>query len=253
MPRKESLLISTIVELADSLVDDFDVIDLLTRLSNRCVETFGVDAAGVMLASPGGELQFIASSSESMRLLELLQLQSNEGPCVDCFTTGQAIVNRSLDSSADVWPTFAPKAIDEGFHSVHCLPLRLRGKSVGALNLFRKDQGLLDSEDVALAQGFADIATIAILQHQTIHDAQALNDQLSNALNSRISIEQAKGMISQANGCDMLEAFGRLRSHSRNHNRGLTEVARSIVSGDLAPSEVDLPKPASARTTPRQT
>ncbi len=244
MPRKDSLLIATIVELADSLVDDFDVIDLLTRLSHRCVETFGVDAAGVMLASPGGELQFIASSSESMHMLELLQLQANEGPCVDCFNSGTPIINRSLEECLVQWPTFAPKAIGQGFHSVHCLPLRLRGKSVGALNLFRTSEGLFNDEDVALAQGFADIATIAILQHQTIRGAGVLNEQLSNALNSRIIIEQAKGMISQANHCDMLDAFARLRAHSRNHNRGLTDLARAVVTEEIAPADVDIPSSA---------
>jgi GAF domain-containing protein len=194
---RESLLISTLVELADNLVDNFDVIDVLTVLSDRCVEAIDVDAAGVMLASPGGELQFVASSSESMRVLELFQIQADEGPCVDCYKDGNAIVNHALEVPDARWPRFTPQAVAQGFRSVHCLPLRLRGRTIGALNLFRTEQGPLDADDVIVAQGLADVATIAILQHRTSLDARLLNDQLSNALNSRIIIEQAKGKVSQ--------------------------------------------------------
>ena len=244
---RESLLIATLVELADNLVDDFDVIDVLTVLSLRCVEAIDVDAAGVMLASPGGELQFIASSSESMRVLELLQIQADEGPCVDCYKDGNAIVNHELKDSDERWPNFSPRAIALGFHSVHCLPMRLRGRTIGALNFFRKEAGLLDDEDVILAQGLADIATIAILQHRTSLDAKTLNFQLSHALDSRIIIEQAKGKIAQATGCDMDQAFGRLRAHARNHNQGLTSVATLVVDGSLSGNDLDLPTVSKSR------
>ena len=246
MPR-ESRVIATLVELADNLVDNFDIIDLLTTLSARCVETFDVDAAGVMLASPGGELQYVASSIESMRILELFQLQANEGPCVDCFRDGKAIINHALHANDDRWPLFTPQALAFGFHSVPCMPLRLRGRTVGALNLFRTEEGVLSDEDVILAQGLADVATIALLQHQTALDARMLNDQLSNALNSRIIIEQAKGIVGQATNCNMDEAFDRLRAHSRNHNLRLTDVARSLVTGELSPEELDAPRPHSSR------
>ena len=242
---RESLLIATIVELADNLVDDFDVIDVLSVLSRRCVDAIDVDAVGIMLASPGGELQFIASSSDSMRVLELFQIQVDEGPCVDCFKDGKAIVNYDLADSYDRWPVFGPRAVAHGFHSVHSLPMRLRGRTIGALNLFRSKLGHLDAEDVALAQGLADVATIAILQHRTSTDAKTLNDQLSYALNSRIIIEQAKGMVSQATNTDMDHAFGCLRSHARNHNLGLTEVANMVVSHALAATDLD------ASPTPR--
>lgn len=238
---RESLLISTLVELADNLVDDFDVIDVLTMLSLRCVEAIDVDAAGVMLASPGGELQFIASSSESMRVLELLQIQVNEGPCVDCYKNGKAIINHSLTDPDERWPRFSPRAIAQGFHSVHCLPMRLRGRTIGALNFFRTEQGPLQADDVVLAQGLADVATIAILQHRTSIDAKTLNYQLSNALNSRIIIEQAKGKVSQATSIDMDHAFDRLRTHARNHNLGLTVVAAMVVDGSLSGADLDRP------------
>ena len=244
---RESLLVATLVELADNLVDHYDIIDVLTVLSDRCVEAIDVDAAGVMLASPGGELQFVASSSESMRVLELFQIQADEGPCVDCFRSGQAIVNHSLSETDGRWPLFTPRALAQGFRSVHSLPMRLRGRTIGALNLFRTTQGPMGTDDVVVAQGLADVATIAILQHRSSLDAHTLNEQLSNALNSRIVIEQAKGIISQATNCDMDDAFGRLRSHARNHNEGLTEVAWGLVEGTLKPQDLDQPKETNSK------
>jgi GAF domain-containing protein len=206
-------------------------------LCNRCVETIDVDAAGVMLVSPTGELQFIASSSDSMRVLELYQIQVAEGPCVDCFNTGEAIIDRTLSDVSDQWPNFSPRAIELGFHSVYCLPMRLRGRVIGALNFFRGETAELDERDVVVAQGLADVATIAILQHQSFLDAKILNSQLSIALNSRIIIEQAKGMISQATNCEMDQAFDRLRRYARNHNQGLTLVATDVVNGTIRTQE----------------
>lgn len=244
---RESLLISTLVELADNLVDEFDVIEVLTMLCNRCVDTVDVDAAGVMLVSPTGVLQYVASSSESMRVLELYQIQVDEGPCVDCFHTGEAIINQGLDHDDDKWPNFRPRAVALGFHSVYCLPMRLRGRVIGALNFFRVDPQDLDAEDVIVAQGLADVATIAILQHQSSLDAKILSAQLNNALNSRIIIEQAKGMISQALRCDMDLAFNRLRAYARNHNARLTAVASSIVEGSIPIVDLDETKPSGSR------
>jgi GAF domain-containing protein len=231
---RESLLVATTVELADNLIDNFDVIDVLTLLSDRCVQTIDVSSAGVLLGLPGGDLQFVTSSSEPMRVLELLQIQANEGPSVDCRADGIAIINRELRDPDERWPRFSRRAIALGFRSVHCLPLRLRGRTIGALNLFRGDTGLLSHEDVVVAQGFADVATIAILQHQSALRARVLNDQLNIALNSRIIIEQAKGMVSHSLQCDIDFAFGRLRAHARNHNLHLTDVATAVVSGTLA-------------------
>ena len=244
---RESILVATLVELADNLVDNYDVIDILTVMSDRCVEAIGVDAAGVMLALPGGELQFVASSSESMRVLELFQIQANEGPCVDCYAGGVAVINAALAEPDERWPRFTPRALAQGFHSVHCLPMRLRGRTIGALNLFRSSEGALDESDIVVAQGLADVATIAILQHQTSLNSKILNDQLSNALNSRIIIEQAKGMIGQATACDMDQAFVWLRGHARNHNERLTDVAARIVAGALVVDDLARPTPPSNR------
>lgn len=247
MMNRESFLIATLVELADNLVDDYDVIDILTVLTLRSVQAVDVDAAGVMLSSPTGDLEFVASSSESMKVLELFQIQANEGPCVDCFRNGLPITNQALSETDGRWPLFTPRAIAQGFRAVHCLPMRLRGRTIGALNLFRTHDGSLTDEDVAVAQGLADVATIAILQHELTLDASTLNAQLSNALNSRVIIEQAKGMVSQATSCDMDEAFNRLRAHARNHNEGLTGLASRVVNKSIDSSALDeLVKPITA-------
>ena len=231
---REAMLVQTLVELADNLVDDFDVIDVLTVLSDRCVEVLDVDSAGVMLSAPGGELQVVASSSDAMRGLELFELQANEGPCVDCFVSGEPIVNLELSAVDDRWPRFARRAVADGFNSVHALPMHLRSATVGALNMFRTAPGSLHTDDVLVAQALADVATIAIIQHQASVGAAVLNSQLGEALNSRIIIEQAKGKVSEASGLDMDRSFQRIRNHARNHNLRLTELARSIAEGSTS-------------------
>jgi GAF domain-containing protein len=235
----ESLLMATLVELADKLVDDYDVIDVLTVLSHRGVEVLKVDAVGVMLASSVGELQCIASSSESMRTLELFQIHANEGPCVDCIRNGLSITNLALSETIDRWPMFAPQALAQGFSAVHCLPMRLRGRTIGALNLFSTHLGPFTDDDVLVARGLADVATIAILQHQSTVDASTSNTQVSNAINSRVIIEQAVGMIRQATSDSKDDSFDRLRAHAGNHHEGLTVIARRIVGKSMNPNDLD--------------
>ena len=231
---RETLLANTLVELADSLVDDFDVVDLLTLLTERCVEALDVTTAGLMLASPEGELRLVASSSQSMHILESFELQTEEGPCLDCFRSGAPIVNLNL-GAANPWPRFSSLAIDAGFHSVHAFPMHLRAQSIGALNLFRTDQGKMDSADTLVAQAFADVATIAILQHRASLEAKILNEQLQNALTSRIIIEQAKGMLAERLGLDVEQAFAALRRFTRDHNLRLADTARALLAGTLEP------------------
>jgi GAF domain-containing protein len=243
MPR-ETLLARTLVELADALVADFDVVELLTVLTDGCVDVLDVGAAGLMLVAPEGDLRVMASSSEAVRVLELFELQSQEGPCLDCYRTGQPVVNKDLATVNGRWPRFAAEALAAGFHSVHALPMRLRGAVIGALNLFHIEPGEMRDADVAAAQAMADVATIAILQHRATLEAQLINEQLNHALNSRIVIEQAKGMVAQRSGVDMEQAFSTLRSHARNHNLRLVDVARDIIDGTLAAAALDRPSPA---------
>ena len=242
MPR-EAMLARAMVELADTLVDDFDVVELLTMLTDRCVDVLDVGAAGLMLSAPGGDLRVMASSSEAMRLLELFELQSQEGPCLDCYRTGQPVVNQDLASASGRWPQFAAEALAAGFLSVHALPMRLRGTVVGALNLFHVHPGEMRPADVEAAQALADVATIAILQNRAALEAQVLNEQLNHALNTRIVIEQAKGMVAERERLDMDEAFSALRNHARNHNLRLVDVAEAVITGTLPAAALDRPSP----------
>jgi GAF domain-containing protein len=230
---REAVLARTMVELADNLVDDFDIVDLLTTLSDRCVEVLDVAAAGIMLAAPDGELRAMASSSEAMRIVELFELQSQEGPCLDCYRTGQPVVNQDLAATDGRWPRFTTVAVEAGFRGADAIPMRLRGQIIGALNLFRAEAGSLTEGDVAVAQALADIATIAILQRRQAAEAEIVNEQLTYALSSRIAIEQAKGVIAERDMQSVDEAFLRLRQHARNHNQRLADVARDVVAGSV--------------------
>jgi GAF domain-containing protein len=220
------------------------VVELLTLLADRCVEVLDVSAAGLMLLAPEGDLRVMASSSEAMRVVELFELQSDEGPCLDCYRTGEPVVNQRLAEVNSRWPRLAPVALEAGFQSVHALPLRLRGVIIGALNLFRTDPGALDDADVVAAQAFADVATIAIIQHRAVLEAQVVNEQLNHALNSRIVIEQAKGVLAERAGLDMEQAFARLRNHARKHSNRLVNVAQDVIDGTLTPAALAPPRPA---------
>jgi GAF domain-containing protein len=235
---REAVLARTFVELADTLVDDFDVVDLLTRLAERCVEVLDVETAGIMLAAPDGQLRVLASTSEAMRDLELFELQAQEGPCVDCHRTGLPVVNQDLAAVGGRWPRFAAEAVAAGLRSAHALPMRLRGTVIGALNLFRAGPGEMGPADIEVAQAFADAATIAILQHRAAEEAQVINEQLTRALNSRVVIEQAKGMVAERLGFDMERSFKVLRAHARNHNLRLADVADAVIGGTLPASEL---------------
>jgi GAF domain-containing protein len=243
MPR-EATLARTLVELADTLVADFDVVELLTLVTDRCVDVLGVGAAGIMLAGPDGKLRVMASSSDALRVLELIEIQSQEGPCLDCFRTALPVTHHDLAADDGRWPAFAVEALGAGFRAVHALPMRLRGSVIGALNLFHPEPGAMRAADVEAAQALADVATIAILQHRAALEAQVLNEQLNHALNTRIVIEQAKGMVAEREGLDMEQAFETLRSHARNRNLRLADVARDVIAGTLAPASLDRPRQA---------
>ena len=214
---RDQTIIHSLVEIADNLVESFDVVELLTGLTDRCVNVLGFSAAGVMLASPPGELRLIASSSDAMHVVELFELQANEGPCLDAFRSGERVEHENLKNGTGRWPQFAEFAYAEGFRSVFALPLRLRDTTIGALNLFSVDESPMDESDIMVARGFADLATISILQHGAATEIQHVNEQLTQALKDRIVVEQAKGIISERVGIEMSEAFSRLRAYARSH------------------------------------
>lgn len=235
---REALLARTMVELADTLVDDFDIIDLLTTLAERCIDVLDTAAAGIMLVAPDGELRVMVSSSETMRVVELFELQAQEGPCFDCFRSGRPVVNGDLTAPESRWPSFAPVAVEAGFLAADAIPMRLRSNVVGSLNLFRTEIGSLDDDDVAIAQALADVATIALLQHRHALDSDRINDQLTGALQSRVVIEQAKGVIAERENLPTDEAFVRIRRYARDHNLRLSDLAGDIVKEqfDLTPA-----------------
>ncbi|GAA2138418.1 GAF and ANTAR domain-containing protein [Nocardioides koreensis] len=239
-------LAQVFVEVADSLTDDFDLIEFLQMLTARSSDLLEIRAAGLLFADRRGRLQLMAASDERTQMLELFQLQAREGPCLDCYTEGRAIVGADLMQSADRWPRFAPRAVESGFRAVHAFPLRLRQEVIGAMNLFGTDVGALDPADARVVQALADVATIALLQERTIRRGEVLTEQLQGALNSRIAIEQAKGAIAQIHGCTIDEAFERLRRFARDTGRPLSEVAHDVttdparVAGLVAPTEETL-------------
>lgn len=232
----------TMILLADTLVEDFDVLDYLDLLLRRSIEVLGADAGGVMLVDGSGHLQVLASSDEPTRLMELYELQRAEGPCVEAHQTGRPVVEPDLRTDPR-WPAFTSHAVDAGFGAAFAFPLVLRGHGIGALNLLRAQPGPIAEEDMRTAQALAHMAAIGILQHRAVREAQALARELQTALNSRVVLEQAKGFIAEQTGGDMGMAYQRLRWHARNHNLTIREVATAVITRELAVDDLTAPDP----------
>ena len=230
---RESKLSSAFVKLADTLVADFDVVDLLHWLVQECTQILDTQAGGLMLIDPAGQLQLVASTSEEAKLVELMQLAAGGGPCLDCYRTGTAVTVGDIEAERARWPRFAAEALKLGFRSMHATPLRLRGQTIGTMNLFSPRPGELGAEDIVVAQALADVATIGILQERHLRSAQLLSEQLQHALDSRILIEQAKGVVAATSGTSVDDAFATMRSYARSHNLPLRQVAEAIVARTL--------------------
>ena len=233
------LLSDTFVGLADTMVADFDVMDFLHMLTDRSTRLLSVSAAGVMLADPRGQLRVAAASSEEARLIELFQVQDDQGPCLDCFRTGQPVTVAGLAGPGQRWPRFSAAAMRAGFATVHALPMRLRDQVIGALNLFSAGAAALGPAELRIGQALADVATIGLLQERNVRRAETLAEQLQAALNSRVVIEQAKGRLAERLGLGMDQAFTLLREQARTTNQRLTDVARYVVNSPGA----DFPPP----------
>lgn len=240
---RQTLTAIAFVEIVETLVGEFDVIEVLTTLTSRCVDLLGAAAAGILLADSDGHLRVIGASTEQIQLLELFQVQNLEGPCFDCFHTGEVVVHSDLDMGSP-WPLFAAECTAAGYGSVCAVPLRLKAQVLGCVNMFMSGSDGLSDTDVTIAQALADVASIAIVQDQATRDAVIREGQLQHALNSRIAIEQAKGMIAEHNAVNMDEAFARLRTYARNNHAGLTTVAEALIAGALPLSAIG---PASSR------
>jgi len=229
---REAHLGATFVHLADSLVSGFDVVDLLDTLVHECKSVLAVDEAGLVLTNGSGVLSTMASTSSRASALEIAQLQAGEGPCIEAFHRGRVVTIDDIERSF-TWAPFRDMAISMGFRSVHAVPLRLRTETIGAINLFGEEPGALDEEDAAVAQALADVATIAIIQHRTARENTAVRWQLQSALDSRVLIEQAKGVLAQSLGISVDQAFCKLRGYARSHSEPLQQVAEAVVGQRL--------------------
>jgi GAF domain-containing protein len=232
---REVAVAEAFVLLASALGADFDLLELFSRLMDAAVDLLGVVAAGLLLEGDQGHLQAVASSSEETRLLEVLQVQTNEGPGFDCVRLGATVSSDDISADAQRWPSFTAGALDAGFTAAAALPMRLRAQTIGSLNLFESEGRTIDEERRCLAQAFADVASIGILQGRAVQRSAVLADQLQYALTSRVAIEQAKGIVAERHNVSMTVAFQWIRRYARDHNRKLGETAEGIVRGLIDP------------------
>jgi GAF domain-containing protein len=231
--RREESVLKTFAKLADTLVVGYDTVELLQTLVESCRELLPVSDAGILLVGPGNRLELVASTSESSLLVEAIQLGAEAGPAIESFTSGRLVSLSTFDEAPAHWARFRERATQLGYRSVHAIPLRLRDTTIGSLSLLREEEGTLDELDLVAAQALADVATIGILHERAIHESSVLVEQLKNALNSRVLIEQAKGVLSFTNGISVDAAFDVIRSYARSHRLGLSEVAEQLVAGRL--------------------
>ena len=222
-------LAEVLVEVADTLVDEFDLIEFLQMVTEHTSELVQAEGAGILIADHHGRLKLMAATDERAATVELFQVQTEEGPCQDCFRKGSPVIDVDLAESGDGWPSFAPRAVAAGFRSVHAFPLRLRGTVIGALNLFGTRTGSMAPADVRIVQALVDVATIGLLQERAISRGEVLTEQLQVALNHRVVIEQAMGVLAQIHGVAIDDAFDLLRSYARSQRRGLSEVAQAVL------------------------
>lgn len=230
---RERQILDTFVSLSDTLVDDYDVVELAQVLVDRSAALFGAASVGLLLADRNRTVEVLASTDEDARLIDLMQLRAGEGPCVECLRTGIPVEVADARDEAERWPAFAALALELKLHSVTSVPMRLRAATIGSLNIFRREPGTIDEKDRAVVQAFADVATIGILNQRTLEASETVTAQLEHALSSRVVIEQAKGVISFGHGLSVDDAFTRLRNYARRASLPLTEVARRVVALEL--------------------
>ncbi len=226
---REKELVETFVELADTMVTGYDVVDLLHRLVTRCARTLNVAGVGILIPDADGTLEVVASTSERSQLISLLQLSEEQGPCLDAYHSGEQVTVSDIAGIRERWPRFASAAGELGYRWMHAIPLRLREEVIGSLNLFGDQPGALSPDDAMAARGLADIATIGILHEQAFREANLARQQLQHALDSRVVIEQAKGILSHVHNIDMDAAFQQLRERARNSQQKLSDVARQVI------------------------
>ena len=243
-------LADVFVEAADTLVDEYDLIEFLQMVTNRTAEITGASDVGLLLADQRGQLQFVAASNENVKALEIFQLQNHEGPCLDAFQSGQPIIETDMEAAAARWPVFAPRAATAGYRSVHALPMRLRNDVIGAMGIFGTESSRLGRGDIHIVQALADVATIGLLQERAIHRAEILSEQLQAALNSRIVIEQAKGAIAQLHHRLRGRGVPDAAPYARSSQRRLGDVAHQVLADPSSLAGLELLRPADPSTAP---
>ena len=232
-PTRETQLVDAFTTLADTLVVGYDIVDLLQTLVENCRDILDITAAGILLADGSGQLEVVASTSEASNLVEIMQVDAHEGPCLDAFTTGKAVAVPDVDADPSRWPQFRNEARKQGFRGVFALPLHLRKEVIGTLNLLRAELGEMSARDLRAAQALADVATIGILHERTLNDSNTVQAQLQKALHSRVAIEQAKGFVAQRHSISTDEAFDLIRRHARNHQMYIGDVAKQLLEKTL--------------------
>lgn len=230
---RESTLLQTFAILADTLVADYDIVDLLQTLVDRCKLLLDATAAGILLADEHGELELVASTSESSRLVEMMQISADAGPCIESFATGQPVTVSDIRQSPPAWHAFQESALELGFLSVHAIPMRLRDATIGTLNLLRDETGVLPDDDLLAARALADVATIGVLQERAIRERDSVREQLQNALDSRVIIEQAKGVVAHQRSIPPEDAFDLIRAYARTNRLSLSAVSRQLIEHSL--------------------
>lgn len=233
-----NLFTETLIQLADTLTDEFDIVDAMQLLTERSVTLFEADEAGVLTRDPHGFLHLLASTSDDTHLAELFQIQNDQGPCLEASMTGLPVVANDLRDAGGRWPLFAPFAIGAGFLAVSAFPMRQRGRVLGALNLFRRTPGSMHEEESRQAQAMADIATISVLTYEATRDPESDAAQMRHVLQSRMAVETAKGMVAAAFDISVQAALELMRRHAIAHRMGLTMLATSIVDGELDPARL---------------
>ncbi|MFH8484795.1 GAF and ANTAR domain-containing protein [Streptomyces longisporoflavus] len=248
-PPREARITAALIDLADTLVDDFDPAEFLYRVAEHCMDLLDIGDAGVMLAVPEGPLQLVASSSERVRLVELFELDASEGPCYTAYHEAVTVDHAIGPALSLRWPNFNARAHRSGYTSVHATPIRLRGSTIGVLNLFRRVPGPLLRADQDLARALADATAISLLQQTTLDQHRTVRSQLESALTTRTIIEQAKGFLTARHGTDPDASFRRLRAHARHNRLRLVDLSRDIVAGTIS---LPPPTPRRVRQTPRE-
>jgi GAF domain-containing protein len=231
---REAQLSSLLVRLADTLSEDIDLVELMTVLAEGTVSILAVDEAGVVLADPRGSLRVVASSSERMRDLELYEMQNQDGPCLECFSRGEAVLNVHLDANGDDrWPHFGPRARQVGYRVVHAFPIRHRATTIGMVNAFATGGADLTPDEIQVGEAMAQMAAIGLLHQRAVLDRQTVIEQLEHALDARVTVEQAKGVLSERLGTSLLDAYGLLRNYARRNATPVTSVAAAVLTREL--------------------